>query len=432
LRIGSTGCAFKRLKAKTATDLSALKRHRRRRRVPEIDISFAGGLEMLKGKHSLPVRVLQLLPSLNDGGVERSTVELAKNLSADGVENWVVSGGGRLVDAVKAAGATHVTMPVGAKSPLAIWRNAGRLAALVDELGIDIIHARSRAPAWAGYIAARKSSNRAIFLTTFHGVYGHGTSLKRWYNSSMLRGDVVIANSQFIAEHLRTIYGVEESRIIVAPRGVDTDIFDPAAASQEDITLRRKEFDAENCPLLVYVSRLSSWKGQGILIDALETVLDVPWKMVLVGGHDSENLRQELVSKIARGPARNRIMLAGSRDDVPLLLRACDLAFSVATRPEAFGRAAIEAGAMERPVIATAHGGSLETVRQGETGWLVPPGDAAALASAIRAALDAPEQARAIGQAARRYVLEHFSASVTMAAERSAYARLIAERGRQS
>jgi len=375
------------------------------------------------------MRVLQVLPALNDGGVERSTLELARSLSADGVENWVVSGGGRLADAVDAAGAVHVTMPVGAKSPVSVWRNAARLSALVDELGIDIIHARSRAPAWASYLAARRGRRRPIFLTTFHGVYGHGSALKRWYNSVMLRGEVVIANSAYIAEHLRTVYGVADARIIVAPRGVDTDVFDPATVSGHDIARLRKEFDAEGRPLLVYVSRLSGWKGHAVLVEALETLLDLPWKMVFAGGHDSENLRQELAARIASGPARDRIVLAGSRADVPALLRTSDLAFSVATSPEAFGRAAIEAGAMETPVIATAHGGSLETVRHGETGWLVPPKDARALALAIRTALRDPDGARALGRAARRHVLERFTSGLTLAAERSAYERVLAQGG---
>lgn len=375
------------------------------------------------------MRVLQVLPALNDGGVERSTLELARSLSADGVENWVVSGGGRLADAVDAAGAVHVTMPVGAKSPVSVWRNAARLSALVDELGIDIIHARSRAPAWASYLAARRGRRRPIFLTTFHGVYGHGSALKRWYNSVMLRGEVVIANSAYIAEHLRTVYGVADARIIVAPRGVDTDVFDPATVSGHDIARLRKEFDAEGRPLLVYVSRLSGWKGHAVLVEALETLLDLPWKMVFAGGHDSENLRQELAARIASGPARDRIVLAGSRADVPALLRTSDLAFSVATSPEAFGRAAIEAGAMETPVIATAHGGSLETVRHEETGWLVPPKDARALALAIRAALRDPDGARALGRAARRHVLERFTSGLTLAAERSAYERVLAQGG---
>jgi glycosyltransferase involved in cell wall biosynthesis len=378
------------------------------------------------------MRVLQVLPALNDGGVERSAVELARNLSADGVENFVVSGGGKLADAIVEAGAVHVTMAVGSKSPVSIWRNAGRLAALVEEHGIDIIHARSRAPAWAGFLASRRGKRRPIFLTTFHGVYGHGTALKRWYNSVMLRGDVVIANSQFIADHLRSVYGVEASRIIVAPRGVDPAIFDPAAVSDDDVARLRDAFAANDRPLLVYVSRLSGWKGHAVLIEALETLVDLPWTMLLAGGHDSENLRRDIAARIASGPARDRIVLAGSRNDVPALLRAADLAFSVATSPEAFGRAAIEAGAMEAPVIATAHGGSLETVRNGETGWLVPPNDPPALASAIRAALTDPARARALGRAARLHVLERFTTDLTLAAERSAYARVLAARGRAS
>lgn len=376
------------------------------------------------------MRVLQLLPSLGDGGVERSAVELAGSLSARGVENWIASKGGRLVEKVVSAGANHLTIPVGAKSPVAIFCNARRLAALIDRLGVDIVHARSRAPAWAGYMAARYSRRRPAFLTTFHGVYGHSSPVKRWYNSVMLRGEVVIANSAFIADHLCTVYGVSRDRIVLAPRGVDSATFDPDAVSGEAVARLRSEFCAEGVPLLVYVSRISGWKGHLTLVEALEAIVGRPWKAVFVGGHDSDARRDELIARISSGPARERILLTGSRSDIPAILKAADLAFSVATAPEAFGRATIEAGAMATPVVATAHGGSLETVRGGETGWLVPPGDAGALAGAITAALDDPEAARAMGRAARTHVLAHFTAERTLAAEWSAYDRALAPRSR--
>lgn len=371
------------------------------------------------------MRVLQLLPSLGDGGVERSAVEHAGGLSAYGIENWVVSGGGRLAEAVVAAGSKHLTMPVGRKSPLAIVRNARRLAGLIDELGIDIVHSRSRAPAWAGYLAARYSRRHPAFLATFHGVYGHSSRVKRWYNSVMLRGEVVIANSAFIANHLSAVYGVDQDRIVLAPRGVDPAVFDPANVSDATVARFRSEFSAGDIPLLVYVSRISGWKGHATLVEALETVVDRPWKAVFVGGHDSDARRDELLARIGSGPARGRILLTGSRSDIPAILKAADLAFSVATAPEAFGRATIEAGAMATPVVATAHGGSLETVRDGETGWLVPPGDAKALAEAITVALDNPADTLAMGRAARTHVLGNFTIERTLAAERSAYDRVL-------
>ncbi len=373
----------------------------------------------------LSPRILQLLPALGDGGVERSTVEMVGYLKGKGIVNFVVSGGGDLVASIEAGGARHITIPVGRKSPLAIIRNAFAVAKLIDGEAIDILHARSRAPAWVGWLATRLARHPCRFMTTFHGVYGHGNALKRAYNRVMLRGPLVVANSEFIRDHIETVYGYPKDRIVVAARGIEPELFDPARVSHDEKAAIRREFDIGNDePMLIMVGRITSWKGHAVLVDALARLVDRPWRLVLVGS-GNEGVIADLKARIDGHGLTSRVTLAGSRRDVPALLATADLAFSASTRPEAFGRAAIEAEAMETPVIATDHGGSRETVLPGRTGWLVAPGDAEAMALAIGEALDTPDRLREMGRAGRAFVLETYTTAHMLSQEFSAYRRLM-------
>lgn len=381
---------------------------------------------MLSPVHISP-RILQLLPALGDGGVERSTVEMVGYLHEQGIINFVASGGGDLVAAVEAGGGRHFTIPVGRKSPIAMIRNAFAVARVIDREAIDILHARSRAPAWAGWLATRLAHRPCHFLTTFHGVYGHGNALKRLYNRVMLRGSLVVANSEFIRDHIETVYGYPASRIIVAARGIEPELFDPARISGEERAAVRREFGiGADEPMLIMVGRVTSWKGHAVLVDALARLVDRPWRLVLVGS-GSDGVIADLKTRIDGHGLSERVVLAGSRRDVPVLLAAADLAFSASTRPEAFGRAAIEAEAMETPVIATDHGGSRETVLPGRTGWLVTPSDAEAMATAIREALADPQRLEEMGRAGRAFVLENYTTARMLSQEFSAYRRLMDE-----
>jgi glycosyltransferase involved in cell wall biosynthesis len=369
-------------------------------------------------------RVLQLLPALGDGGVERSAVEMARHLSGLGLDNIVASAGGDLVGEIEAAGAMHVRLPVGSKSPARMLANARVLAGLIDREAVDIVHARSRAPAWAGVLASRMSKRRPAFVTTFHGVYGHRSALKRWYNAVMLRGPLVIANSEYIRGHIVAVYGVPAERIALAPRGVDPAVFDPALIPATTVESIRAEFQVPpGATLILLVGRLTRWKGQGVFLDALASLRDLPLVGVLVG---EGGMRAELETRARDLGVADRVRFPGSRRDIPALFAAADLAVSASTEPEAFGRVTIEAMAMETPVVATAHGGSLETVLPGRTGWLVPPGDAAALAAAIRRAVADPGALAAMGAAGRSHVLARFTVSRTVEAEFDVYRRLMA------
>lgn len=370
-------------------------------------------------------RILQLLPALGDGGVERSTVEMAGYLSSRGIANWIASAGGPLVAQAEQLGARHVEITVGSKSPFGMIAAACKVARLIDEEQIDIVHARSRAPAWVALIALKLARRKARYITTFHGVYSHGNVLKRFYNSAMLRAPVVIANSLFIRDHIISVYGYPAAQIVVAPRGIEPALFDPATISAKQRADMRTELGGSGRPLVIMVGRITSWKGHAILIDAIArlTHKDVDFAFV---GSGIDNLIVELKTKVAALGIADRVHFAGSRRDIPVVLAAADLAISASTRPEAFGRAAIEAQAMGVPVVATDHGGSRETVISGKTGWLVPPGDAIAMARAIDDALTDPARRAEMGASGRANVLAHFTTEAMLEKEFSGYTRILA------
>jgi glycosyltransferase involved in cell wall biosynthesis len=361
--------------------------------------------------------VLQVLPALVSGGVERGTLEIADAVIRAGGRALVASAGGPLVAPLEALGARHVTLPLGTKNPLGILRNAGRLAALIRAEGVGIIHARSRAPAWSALLAARRTA--AHFVTTYHGTYNENFPGKRWYNSVMARGERVIAISNFIAGHIREHHRTEPCRIRVIPRGVDTALFDPALVAPARLeALRAAWMLPAGRPVIMLPGRLTRWKGQGVLVDAMAQVPDAV--AVLVGGGAAH--RRELESRIATLGLADRVRLVGHADDMPAALLLADIVVHASTDPEAFGRTVIEAQAMARPVIAADLGAPRETVQQGVTGWRVMPGDPAALAALLRQVLALPAAARAaIGARARAHVLQAYTTAAMQAATLDLY-----------
>lgn len=375
------------------------------------------------------LRVLQVLPRLGDGGVEQSAVEMSGFLTSEGIFNAVASAGGRKVAGLQVP---HVTMPLHSKNPLIILMNAWRLRRVIRRLGITVVHARSRAPAWSAWLAAWGLP--AVFLTTFHGTYGSGNTLKRLYNRVMLKGPVTIANSVFIKDHIRRVYGYPAARIFVAPRGIEPERFDPAALAPQVAALRKELRLAKGVPVIVMVGRITRWKGQHVLVAALAEISDLDWVCLLIGGPEGNgSYAQEVTAQIADAGLGDRIRLLGSRQDVPALLGLATVAVSASTRAEAFGRTAIEAQAMGVPVVATALGGSLETVKDGETGYLVEPNTPHPMADRLRHLLTQPRLAATLGAKARAWVLGTYTVTQCCRAEHEAYlaaANLVSQKQR--
>ena len=355
--------------------------------------------------------VLQVLPSLVSGGAERGTVELAGALVAAGWTSYVASRGGPLEREIARAGAMHLTLPLASKNPLVMRRNTVELIRLIRRFGVDIVHARSRAPAWSACAAARATGRH--FVTTFHNAYGARTALKRRYNSVMAQGDRVIAISDFVADHAASVYGVGRDRLRAIPRGVDLEIFDPnRVGAQRIINLACQWRLPDGLPVVMLPGRLTRWKGGLDFIAAIATLGRRDICCVLVGSEQRHGFRRELEAAIRDNGLAGVFRIVDECRDMPAAYMLTDVVVSASRDPEGFGRIIVEAQAMGRPVVATDHGGARETIVPGATGWLAPPRDPAAIAAAIgeALALAAHERRqlaeRSIAHVAARYTSE--------------------------
>ena len=376
-----------------------------------------------------PPVVLQVLPGLVTGGVERGTVDVAAAVAAAGWVSLVASSGGPMVRELERAGARHIALPLDSKNPFVMRANIERLGEVIARHGVDIVHARSRAPAWSALFAARRAGVR--FVTTFHGTYNAGNPAKRWYNSVMARGDRVIAASRFIVDHVVDQYHASAPLVRHIPRGIDFLRFDPARVSAErQAKLAREWRLPDGVPVVMLPGRLTRWKGQGVLIDAIAQRGKRDLRCLLVGSDQGRGFyRRELEQRIARHGLETVVHVIDHCSDMPAALKLADLVVSASTDAEAFGRVAVEAQAMGKPVVATDHGGSRETVLHGETGWLIKPGDPAQLAAAIDAALALSEEERhAIAERAIAFARASFARELMCARTLDVYREVLAER----
>jgi glycosyltransferase involved in cell wall biosynthesis len=365
--------------------------------------------------------VLQVLPSLEAGGVERGTVEIAQAIVQDGGTAVVASAGGRMVPQIERAGGQHVVLPLMTKDPVSIWLNAWPLARLIARASITLVHARSRAPAWSAYWAARRAG--VPFVTTWHGVYAENLPFKRRYNSVMARGERVIAISHFVARRLAAL-GVAERRISVIPRGVDPLQFDPARVSGDRIHRLSQAWRLPpGAPVIMLPGRLTRWKGAEWLLRAIACLPQRDVFCVLVGDGRFGPRLEKLAESLGLA---GRIRLAGHCEDMPAALMLADVVACPSLKPEPFGRTVIEAQAMGRPVIAANHGGAAETIIDGETGWRVAPGDLAALAELLSytMALGTADRA-ALGAAARAAVMANYTTAAMQRATLAVYREIL-------
>jgi glycosyltransferase involved in cell wall biosynthesis len=377
------------------------------------------------------LHILQVLPSLAGGGVERGTIDVAAAVVKAGGRATVVSAGGPMVRELERAGAKHIAMSVDSKNAFEMWRNVKPLTRLIESERVDLVHARSRAPAWSARAAARRAG--VPFVTTFHGTYNFKGWLKKRYNSVMASGDRVIAISEFIAEHIKANYHVPAERIEVIHRGIDLDIFAQQVVPVPRIlALAQRWRLPDGVPVVMLPGRLTRWKGQGIFLEALARLPGVELMGVIVGGDQGRTrYREELEAKIAALGLERRVRLVGDTNDMAAAFMLADVVVSASTDPEAFGRIVVEAQAMGRPVIASNHGAAPETVLNGVTGWLVRPSDPAALAEAVRTALGMSDEERhVIAYAAENHARGKFAKDTMCAKTLALYRAVVAGRAR--
>ncbi len=374
-----------------------------------------------------PPVVMQVLPSLVTGGVERGTIDMAVALAEAGWTALVVSNGGHMVRELDRAGVKHIQLPVHSKNPFVMRVNIARLEEVIRQHGVDVVHARSRAPAWSAYYAAQRTGTH--FVTTFHGTYNGGwMGLKTAYNAIMTRGERVIAISHFIADHMQAIYKTDPHKIRVVHRGIDIDKFDPARVSQERIIqLAQRWRLPDGYPVIMLPGRLTRWKGQTVVIEALAVLGRRDIRCLLVGSDQGRTAyTEELQALIERRGLTDVVHIVGDCNDMPAAYMLTDVVVSASTDPEAFGRVIVEAQAMGRPVVATDNGAGRENVLDGQTGLLVPPNDAAAMALALDRVLAIGAEERELRAAvAIRFARENFSRELMCARTMGVYGEVL-------
>ncbi|MGJ0397053.1 MAG: glycosyltransferase family 4 protein [Methylocystis sp.] len=379
--------------------------------------------------------ILQIVPDLQSGGAERATVDVAEALSRVGARCLVASRGGRMVSELQSKGGVWAPFPAATKNPFAMALNSVQLARIIRDEGVDIVHARSRAPAWVAYYAARQTG--AKLATTYHSAYGGTSPIKLRYNAIMAAGDAVIAISDYAAQRIRELHPESAARIVVVPRGADLRAFSPTAVDRRRVERLRAAWGVAPYDRVVLLpARLSARKGHSVLIEAAKRLIKegfLDLRVVFVGDPHSESFRRAIESQIERAGLRDVIRHVGYCDDMPAAYLAAAVIVAPATEPEAFGRIAVEAQAMGAPAIISDIGAAPEiilappqTPRHLSTGWRTPPGDPVALAEAIAEALTLKASARdELALRARRNVLERFSVEEMQRATLAVYERLL-------
>jgi len=351
-----------------------------------------------------PITVLQIIPRLEAGGAELGALQVAERLVREGNRAVIASAGGRMVDQFEAVGARHAHLPVATKNPAAMMANVGRIAALAREVDADIIHARSRAPAWSALIAARRLGRR--FVTTYHSDYAADGPIKRAYNSVMARGDAVIAVSQAIADSIVRQYPTAEPRVRVIHRGVDPERFDPAIDPHRVAALRRSWGVADDVPIALVAGRVTPRKGHMAAVRAIRLTADrgvPPFALVCAGDdhQDKSGYRASLMAAAQELGVSERLLLVGHVGDMPAAYAAATVTLNVSSA-EGFARVALESQAMGVPVITADHGPGREAVLappevapDEATGFTVPFDDPERLADALSAFFATDEGTRA-------------------------------------
>jgi glycosyltransferase involved in cell wall biosynthesis len=378
--------------------------------------------------------LLQVVPELETGGAEQTTIDVARAVIQAGGQALVATRGGRMTARLVGDGGRLAQMPVHTKNPITMLGNAARLVDLIHQEKVSIVHVRSRAPAFAALWAAQVT--RTPFVTTYHGIYKAQNSLKRWYNAVMTRGDLVIANSDYTRDHILAEHAVEPGKVVSIPRGVDLDRFNPGWVTPDRVAALRAAWDTPADPsrtTLLLAGRLTRIKGHLTIIEAaakLKAAGRTDFQVLFAGDDQGRtDYSAELAKAIADAGLNEQVKIVGHCDDMPAAYLLADVALLPTTTPESFGRTAVEPQAMGRPVIASSHGGTVETVVDGVTGWLVAPGDADAWAAAMGRAIDlGPGRRAEMGQTGMNRARQLYRVDAMCQATLDAYERVLEAR----
>ena len=378
--------------------------------------------------------LLQVVPELETGGAEQTTLDVARAVIDAGGRALVATRGGRMTARLEADGARLAQMPVQSKNPLVMLGNASRLVDLIRREKVSLVHARSRAPAFSALWAAQ--ATKTPFVATYHGVYKAKSGVKRWYNAVMTRGDLVIANSDYTRDHVLAEHHLDPAKVVTIPRGVDLDRFNPSYVTPDRLETLRAEWGiaaSDRRTKFLLAGRLTRIKGHLTVIEAAARMKAQGRTdfVVIFAGDDQgrSEYGDELIRAIAKAALTDQVKIVGHCSDMPAAYLVGDVAILPTIVPESFGRAAVEPQAMGRPVIASSHGGTVETVADGVSGWLVAPGDAPAWAAAMIKAMDlGPGKRGEMGQLGMNRTRQLYRVDAMCAATLAAYEQVLEAR----
>ena len=380
------------------------------------------------------LKVLQVIPKLGYGGAETGCYDLAHYLAENNCKSYIITSGGSLLKYIKKDKVKLFRLPVHSKNPLLMTFNFIIITLIILFFNISIVHARSRAPAWSCFFATKIT--RRKFVTTFHGTYNFNNKFKKYYNSVMVRADLIIAGSNFIFSHICQNYENyiqdNKKKLLVIFRGINTDYFSPTKFSNIKLQKKKDEWkiDKDNFTILL-PGRLTAWKGQTVFIEALnilnQQIIRRPFLAIILGSHQGRNVYyKKLLSLVEKYRLTKKIKFIPNCNEMPLAYQLADVIVSTSVEPEAFGRVSVEAQAMEKPVIASNIGGSKETIIEDKTGLLVKYGDPIALADKIKEILNLDESTvKIMGAEGRKNVLKRFDVEKMCSSTITEYKKLI-------
>ena len=379
------------------------------------------------------LKVLQVIPKLGYGGAETGCYDIAHYLPENGCKSFIVTSGGELLKFVDKKKVKVFRLPVQSKNPLLILINAIILTFIILFNNISIVHARSRAPAWSCLIASKITSRK--FVTTFHGTYNFKSSLKKLYNSVMVRSDLIIAGSNFIFSHIKENYSNylnQKKKLLVVFRGINVDYFDPTTKLETEEKKLLKQWEIEKDKKIILLpGRLTTWKGQEVFIEAINLVnIELGYEAfyaVILGSDQGRDLyKKKLIRLSEQYRLTKQLRFIDHCKDMALAYKVSDIIVSASIEPEAFGRVSVEAQSMEKPIIASNIGGSNETVVDEKTGYLFKAGDAKSLSQKILKTLTIDEtQLKLIGVEGRKNIVQKFNVEKMCFSTYSEYKRLI-------
>ena len=364
----------------------------------------------------MKLKVLQVIPKLGFGGAETGCYDLAHYLYEQGCKSYLITSGGDLLKYVKKEKVKVIRLPVNSKNPFIILFNSIIISLIVFFFNIDIIHARSRAPAWSCFLSCLFT--RKKFVTTFHGTYNFSGKIKKFYNSIMLKSSLIIAGSNFIFRHINENYEKylnPRNKLMVIFRGINLDYYNRQNISESRLTKLALEWKLEQSkPIILLPGRLTRWKGQEIFIEALNILLEdhhqSNFQAIILGSDQGRNVySKKLLSLVERYQLKNKIKFISFCKEMPLAYALSDLIVSSSIEPEAFGRVAVEAQAMTKVIIASDIGGSNETILKEKSGFLFKSGDPRELAKVLNRSLELDKEALySIGNEGRKNVTRKF------------------------